>query len=206
MSTAQPHEFGSPGRGTPDSRGHRFAREQRRFARAADRITGLTDPSMGDERERDIILRAGTVSMTTAIYTFIGLGLLLAATGAILQSGLAILASAVPNVVYFRYCSSEGVDNAQVYSRTAPRRRRWGLAIGAICALVWLGLLAAYAVTGAPLIDVSWVTSRMENTSTWTGALVGGVAGIAVTFVVFRFMARSGRRRAEAERTAPDED
>ncbi|WP_029090025.1 hypothetical protein [Brevibacterium album] len=199
MSTRNPHG-GGPRRGNaPHGRA-------RRFARFADAVAGLTDPSMGDERERDVILRAGTAAMTAALFTFIALGLLLAATGAVLQSGLAILASAVPNFVYFRYCSSEGLDNAQVYSRTAPRRRRLTMAIGAICALVWLGLLAAYAITGAPLIDLSWATTRMESTSTWTGALVGGVAGVAATFAVLGLLVRSGRRRTELERTAPDED
>lgn len=206
MSTAHPHEYEPHSGGSPRGNGRGHGRGQRRFARFSDSFAGLTDPCMGDERERDIILRAGTAAMTAALYTFITLGLLLAATGAVLQSGLAILASMIPNAVYAGYCSSEGLDSAQVYSRIAPRRRLWTMVIGAVCALGWLGILAAYALTGSPLIDLSWATARMESTSTWTGALVGGVAGVAVTFAVLGLLVRSGRRRTELERTAPDED
>lgn len=42
---------------------------RRSFASAANRFAGLTDPSMGDEREQSIILRAGTVAMTVSIFT-----------------------------------------------------------------------------------------------------------------------------------------
>jgi ABC-type antimicrobial peptide transport system permease subunit len=64
----------------------------------ADRIAGFDDPSMGDERERDIILRAYTFGAVVSTYVFFALALIFAVLGAGLWSALIVLASGVSGV------------------------------------------------------------------------------------------------------------
>ena len=61
----------------------------------ADRIAGFDDPSMGDERERDVILRAYTFGAVVSTYVFFALTLIFAVLGAGIWTVLIIFGSIV---------------------------------------------------------------------------------------------------------------
>lgn len=69
----------------------------------ADRIAGFNDPSMGDERERDVILRAYTFGAVVSIYVFYILGVLFAVIGAGLWTVPLILGTGVIGVAVSSY-------------------------------------------------------------------------------------------------------
>ncbi|SMY11188.1 hypothetical protein [Brevibacterium jeotgali] len=182
---------------TPDSR---------RFTALADRLAGISDPSMGDERERDIALRAGTAAMVVSIFTIQLIGVALAVIGAGLGSVLVILAALIPSGVYSWYCRSAGLDMTRVYSKVAPRRRRLALLAGLAVACAWITAVAVHVTTGAPLIDVGLGSTVTPDGSTAAGLITGGIVGGTVGAIALRLSAKRGRRRVVADEEAADEE
>lgn len=174
---------------------------RRSFASVADSIAGIKDPSMGDERERDIILRAGTTAMTASIFTIQLLGVLLALIGVGMWSGIVLVAAVIPSGVYSWYCRSSGLDTHQSYSKIAPRRRNGAMAFGFVLAFAWIGAIAFHMITGSPLVNVGVGSVNVGETSTAAGLVVGGIAGGTIGAIVLSRSARVG-----AKRSAADED
>lgn len=177
----------------------------RRFTTTADRLAGIADPSMGDERERDIALRAGTVAMVVSIFTIQLIGVALAVIGVGMWSGIVIVAALIPSGAYSWYCRSAGLDMNRVYSKIAPRRRRLATLAGLAVAAAWIAALSFHMFTGAPLIDVGLSDAVSTDSSTAAGLVTGGIVGGAAAAVALALSARRGRRRLAAEDDA-DED
>lgn len=175
----------------------------RGFASAADRFAGLTDPSMGDEREQTIILRAGTVAMTASIFTIQLLGILLAVLGAGLWSGIVVIAAVVPSLVYTWYCRSSGLDVDASFSRVTPRRKVWTNVAGLALVFAWVGAVMVHMISGAPLIPAGLGSVDGGDTSTAGGLLVGALVGGALGVLALVLRSRRGSRRAAAD---PEED
>ena len=184
----------------------------RRTNEFADRLAGLNDPSMGDERERDIILRAYALTATVGTYASICVGILFALIGAGLWSLLPVLANGLTGVVAAGYCKREGVDLNRATLRTTGRRFAVTMTIGAVLALFLVAVLAYHMQTGQPVIDVGlggWPTGT-TGSSTATGGVIGGIIGGAAVIV---FMAIRRRRQQvldlrdrESAWDAPDEN
>lgn len=179
---------------------------ERRFATVADNLAGITDPSMGDERERDIILRAGTTAMTASIFTIQLLGVYLAVIGVGLWSSVVLIAAVIPSLVYSWYCKSAGLDTTRSYSKVAPRRRRLAILAGIVVACAWIGAIAFHTLTGAPLIDVGIGALANGDSETASGLITGGIAGGAIAVVALALTVRVGRKRLAADEAADDED
>ena len=177
----------------------------RTFASVADSLAGIKDPSMGDERERDIILRAGTAAMTASIFVILLLGVYLALIGVGLWSGVVVVAAVIPSGVYSWYCRSSGLDTHQSYSKIAPRRRNGAMALGFVLAFAWIGAVAFHMSTGSPLVDVGVGTMKVGETSTASGLVVGGVVGGAIGAIVLTRSSRVGAKRRAAD-VEDDED
>lgn len=178
----------------------------RRFATTADRLAGIDDPSMGDERERDIALRAGTAAMVGSIFAILLLGVLFAAIGAGMWSAVLFLAAIVPSGIYNWYCRSSGIDTARSYAKIAPRRRNLAMTAGFAAAGAWVAALAFHMITGAPLIDVGLGAEIPDGSSTAYGLITGGLMGTAVGVLVLTGTVRIGRKRLTADDDADDED
>ena len=176
------------------------------FTALADRLAGISDPSMGDERERDIALRAGTAAMVVSIFTIQLIGVALAVIGAGPGSVLVILAALLPSGVYSWYCRSAGLDMTRVYSKIAPRRRRLALLAGLAVACAWIAAVAVHVTTGSPLIDVGLGSPATPDSSTAAGLITGGIVGGAVGAIALRISAKRGRRRVVADEEAADEE
>ena len=176
------------------------------FAAVADRLAGLTDPSMGDEREQSIILRAGTVAMTVSIFTIQLLGLFLAVIGAGMWSGVVVFAAVIPGLVYTWYCRSAGLDTDVAYARVAPRRRVVSIASGIALAIAWIGAVSFHMIQGTPLIPVGLGSVEVGDTSTASGLLVGGLVGGAAGVFVTLVRSRSGARRASQDQDLEDDE
>ena len=98
----------------------------------ADRIAGFDDPSMGDERERDVILRAYTLGAVVSTYVFFALALIFAVFGAGMWSVLIVFGSMVTSIVISAYCQRENVDFSMSMARVSPRRLIVGSIVGAL--------------------------------------------------------------------------
>ncbi|GAA4513462.1 hypothetical protein [Brevibacterium yomogidense] len=178
---------------------------RRSFASIADTLAGIKDPSMGDERERDIILRAGTAAMTASIFTIQLLGVFLALIGVGLWSGVVVVAAVIPSGVYSWYCRSSGLDTHQSYSKIAPRRRNGAMALGFVLALAWIGAVAFHMSTGSPIMDVGMGSVKVGETSTASGLVVGGIVGGTIGAIVLTRSSRVGAKRRAAD-VEDDED
>lgn len=175
------------------------------FATVADRLAGITDPSLADERERDIILRAGSAAMTASIYTLQLLGVCFAVLGAGMWSALIFVGSMIPTLVYSWYCRSAGLDTLSSFAKIAPRRRLITQLIGLVLAVAWAGAIAAHMITGTPLIDAGLGAPMIGESSTGSGLLTGAVVGGIIAMIVLSVSARIGARRS-ARDAEDDED
>lgn len=169
----------------------------------ADAIAGFNDPSFGDEREANIMLRGTVVGMQVATYASFLAALLLAAGGAGFFSALPIFAAAAGGQTITWYCNKHGVSYWELFDR-ANRGRRWTYwTIAALITAAWIGVLAFHMLTGSPLVSVSPLLGTDDPSGTLIGGIAGAVAGLAAVAVISKLMAGRARRR-EAE--APDED
>ena len=175
------------------------------FASVADSLAGLKDPSMGDERELDIILRAGSAAMTAAIFTIQLLGVYLAVIGVGLWSGFVVGAAVVPSLVYSWYCRSSGLDSTASYAKIAPRRRVLTMLLGFLVALAWVGAVAFHMATGTPILDVGLGAPMVGESSTASGLVTGALVGGVLAMIVLAISARVGARRS-ARDEEDDED
>lgn len=173
----------------------------------ANRIAGLNDPSMGDERERDVILRAYTFGSVVAIYVFFVLGLLFAVIGAGLWTVPLVLGSGVISLAVSTYCKREGIDFASATARVAPKRLVLSQIIGAVFTIAWVIAIVFHQTTGHPLIDVGLGTAFGSSTggsSIVIGAAIGFI--IAGTIMMVSRQRKIKQARFEAERAAEIED
>lgn len=178
----------------------------RHFTTVADRLAGISDPSMGDERERDIALRAGTAAMVVSIFTIQLIGVFLAVIGAGLGSVLIVLAALIPSGVYSWYCRSAGLDMTRVYSKIAQRRRRLALLAGLAVTCAWIAAVAVHKTTGAPLIDVGLGNAISQDSGTAAGLITGGIVGGMFGAIALYISAKRGQKRLAADEEADDED
>ncbi|WP_166969577.1 hypothetical protein [Brevibacterium atlanticum] len=174
----------------------------------ADRIAGFDDPSMGDERERDVILRAYTLGAVVSTYVFFALALIFATLGAGIWSSLIVLGSMVTSVVISAYCNRENVDFSMAMSRVSPRRLIIGNIVGAVFAIVWVGAIVFHMSEGYPLINAGMgATTLGAPTSAYTivfAAAFGFIA--ALTLMTISRVRKIKQARAEAAAAADIED
>lgn len=175
----------------------------------ADRLAGFNDPSMGDERERDIILRAYTFGAVVSTYVFFTLALIFTLLGAGLWSVLIVFGSMVTSIVISVYCKREGVDFSLSMARVSPRRLVIGNIIGAVFAVLWVGAIVFHMSNGYPLIDAGMGNRAMPGAPSSTYSIVIGAAFgfvIALTIMTISRVRKIKRARAEAANAAYIED
>ena len=175
----------------------------------ADRIAGFDDPSMGDERERDIILRAYTFGAVVSTYVFFALALIFAVLGAGLWSALIVLASGVSGVAISSYCRRENVDFSMAIARVSPKRLIISNIISGVFTLAWLAAVVFHMSNGYPLIDAGMGNRLMPGAPSSTYSIViGGAIGfiIALTLMTISRVRKSKQARAEAAAAAYIED
>src|SRR5699024_1975583 len=144
----------------------------------ADRIAGFDDPSMGDEREREVILRAYTFGSIVSTYAFFALGLIFAVIGGGMWTALIVIASGASGVAISAYCKRENVDFSLAMARTAPRRLLTAYLIGAVFAIAWVAAIVFHMSVGHPLIDVGLGGDLGEVTSS-SSIVIGAAVGFA---------------------------
>ena len=175
----------------------------------ADRIAGFDDPSMGDERERDIILRAYTFGAVVSTYVFFALALIFAVLGAGMWSVLIVFGSMVTSIAVSAYCQRENVDFSMAMARVSPRRLIVGNIVGALFAIAWLAAVVFHMSNGYPLIDAGMGNRLMPGAPSSTYPIViGGAIGfiIALTLMTISRVRKSKQARAEAAAAAYIED
>ena len=175
----------------------------------ADRIAGFDDPSMGDERERDIILRAYTFGAVVSTYVFFALALIFAVLGAGMWSVLIVFGSMVTSIAVSAYCQRENVDFSMAMARVSPRRLIVGNIVGALFAIAWLAAVVFHMSNGYPLIDAGMGNRLMPGAPSSTYSIViGGAIGfiIALTLMTISRVRKSKQARAEAAAAAYVED
>nr|WP_276584651.1 hypothetical protein [Brevibacterium permense] len=172
----------------------------------AERIAGFDDPSMGDERERDVILRAYTLGAVVSTYVFFALGLIFAVLGAGMWSVLVVLGSMVTSIVVSAYCKRENVDFSMAMARVSPRRLIVGNIVGSVFAIVWVGAIVFHISKGYPLIDAGMGASATFGASTSTYSIVIGAAlGFVITITLMTISRVRKIKQARAEAAAADD-
>ncbi|WP_436326783.1 hypothetical protein [Brevibacterium sp. FAM 27836] len=173
----------------------------------ADRIAGINDPSMGDERERDVTLRAYTFGSVVSMYVFFGLGLFFAVIGAGLWTLPIFLASGAMGVAASSYCKREAVDIKLATARVAPKRRVKSYLFGALFTVAWIVAITFHETTGHPLIDAG-LGSTLGFSDSGTSMLIGLASGIIVvaSLEALQRHRKLKQTRLEAARAAEIED
>ena len=175
----------------------------------ADRIAGFDDPSMGDERERDVILRAYTFGAVVSTYVFFALALIFAVLGAGIWTVLIIFGSIVISGVISVYCKRENVDFSMAMSRVSPKRLIIGNIVGALFAIAWVGAIVFHLSNGYPLIEAGMGNRTMPGAPSSTYSIAIGAAFgfiIALTLMTISRVRKIKQARAEAAAAAYIED
>ena len=173
----------------------------------ADRIAGINDPSMGDEREREVILRAYTFGSIISTYAFFTLGVLFAIIGGGFWTVPIILASGAMGIAVSLYCRREGVDFRMMLARVAPKRLAITYLISVPFIAVWLFAVIYHQTTGHPLINAGLGTMFGDPTG-GSSMIIGAVAGVLAVIIVNGLTRRRKikQARAEAAQAAEIED
>ena len=178
-----------------------------------DAVFGLT--GMGDERQRDIYLRANTFAAHMGIYAGIALAALLALCGLVFWAVVALFATGVPAVAVIAYMKAHGVPYGDPYARATRTQEivpsLIGLAI--VAAMVFGAMWALF--TGGPFVEVVGPTTAdvaqtasEDRAGTAQTLLIGLAAGVGLTAVLLlvlrpAFLSKRDRRDAA---DIPDED
>lgn len=173
----------------------------------ADRISGINDPSLGDERERDVILRAYTFGSIVSTYAFFTLGVLFAIIGGGFWTVPIILASGAMGIAVSLYCRREGVDFSMVTARVAPKRLVISYLASVPFIAVWLFAIIYHQTTGHPLINAGLGT-MFGDSSGGSSMIIGASVGVLAVIVVNALTRRRKIKQARAEeaRAAEIED
>lgn len=178
--------------------------DKRRTNALADTIAGLDDPSLGDEREREVILRAYTFASVISTFVLLGLAVIFAVIGAGLWSALLILSTGIVGGVVCAYCHREGVDFALTLARVRPRRMVATQLASLAFALAWLAAITFHQMTGHPLIEAG-LGVMPQSDSAWS-LIVGGIGTIIVLTLARRRTLARARKEAETAADIEDED
>lgn len=172
----------------------------------ADRVAGLNDPSMGDEREREVLMRAYTYAMQLGLYCSLAIAVVFAAIGAGWWSAVPLIAMIIPAAAAGGYARREGVDLAHLTERASTARRGWALAVSILTVACWAAALAYHQLVGHPLFPVSFGTVGGNNSPSGSiGLIVGAGVGVAGGVVAQRVLAVRSRRRMQAEQSLGEE-
>lgn len=175
----------------------------------ADRIVGLNDPSMGDERERDVILRAYTFGAVISTYTFFALGILFAVIGGGFWTVPIVLGTGVMSAAVSSYCKREGMDFKMATARANPKRLVISQLIGAVFIIVWVIAIVYHQTAGHPLIDAGLGTAfggSSGGSSIVVGAAIGFITVIAIIMVTRQRKLKQARLEAARAAEIEDED
>ena len=181
---------------------------QQRPNALANRIAGLNDPSMGDERERDVILRAYMFGSIISMYAFLAIAVLFAVIGAGLWTLPLVLGSGLMTFAVSGYCKREGVDFALAAARAAPRRLVLTQIVTSLIAFAWVFAVGFHQSTGHPLVEagLGTIISGASGSSIMIGGVIGAVAAI-VGMTVSRYRKlKQARLEAAAAADIEDED
>ena len=158
---------------------------------------------MGDERERDIILRAYTYGSVLSNIMFLVLGVVFAVIGAGFWSTLLIGGGVISGTAISRYCKREGIDFAMANAQVDSKRYFIAQLISVLIVASWLFAIAFHISTGHPLIDVG-LGAHGEGGESPRSVLVGGISGFVLTAVVGLFVRNARRKKAQAQLFAED--
>src|SRR5699024_9228769 len=120
----------------------------------ADRIAGFDDPSMGDEREREVILRAYTFGSIVSTYVFFALGVIFAVIGGGMWTALIVLASGVSGMAVSAHCQRENLDVSPAMARVSPHRPLNPYLPGARFPISWGPAFVFQQTPGPPLLHL----------------------------------------------------
>lgn len=175
----------------------------------ADRIAGLADPSMGDERERDVILRAYTFGAVVSMHVFFALGVLFAVIGGGFWTILIVMGAGVMSAAVSSYCKREGMDFKMATARANPKRLVVSQLIGAVFIIAWVVAIVYHQTTGHPLIDAGLGTAfggSSGGSSIVVGAAIGFITAIAIVMATRHRKLKQVRIEAERASEIEDED
>lgn len=177
-----------------------------RTKKFADQVLGVSDQSTGDERERDVVLRAYTVAWQAGVTVLFCFSLVLMAFGESTWSLVLVLLTGATSWVAVWYAGHEGVNLMELIGRSSPRRGRLTMVATLGFLVLWMGLYAVLLVTGSPIVSAD-VNPSFEGREDGIGSVMGGVTGAALALIAAALIAkwmRARARRREAE--AEDED
>lgn len=169
----------------------------------ADSISGFDDPSMGDEREHGVILRAYTFGSIVSTYVLLALTVLFAVIGAGFWTVPLALAAGVTTVAASAYSRRAGVDFSLALARAEPKRLLKGFVLSAVVIAAWLFAVVYHQSTGLPLIEAG--LGSMPRSSTSVSLTIGAVIGVLAALAVFLVSRRKALKRARIEAQAADE-
>lgn len=163
--------------------------------RLANRFAGMNDPSMGDEREREVIYRAYVFSNVLAAVLSGIAALVLVATGAGILSLAPVIVVGIPGWAAIAYAARENVDLPTLASTTSRSRRIVTILVTIAFLALWLAGLFFHMQHGHPFVRID-VTAD-SDVSTYLGMACGLVVGIGGVVIAFRMLRGRHRRRLE---------
>ncbi len=165
----------------------------------ADRVSGFDDPSMGDEREANVIMRGHTFALVVGSGTLTIAGAGFALFGFWYVALGAILLGALQSYLAIGYAAAHGVSIYGLTDRSARRRKIASLVLYFATLVVLLGARFYQLRVGHPVFgDYGALDVTPDTADESVGMVVGAALGTVIILVVLKLRARQ-RERAEED-------
>ncbi|WP_349827494.1 hypothetical protein [Brevibacterium litoralis] len=174
--------------------------------RLANSFAGLHDPSMGDEREREVVMRAYVFAYVLGTLLAGVAAIVLVATGAGFLSLLPVFVFSAAAWAAIWYAGREKVDLADLAGSATRGRRVATSAVTLVIVAIWVALYVFHLANGRPFLQLSLGVGDDFSGSTAAGMAYGAAVGVFGVWIARTLHRRSVRRRAIDEAEAPDED
>ncbi|GAB3810623.1 hypothetical protein GCM10028820_00480 [Tessaracoccus terricola] len=178
--------------------------------RITDMIMASDSPSYGDERERAVVTEAATFAIGISLFVNLAVALVAAVLGAIALPVVLIILAGSPALAMGWYAKQRSVDLNELASRITPTSRAGMLLAICVSFLLIIAAIGWTVFTGSGLVtipvpDVIGPDATGIGASMMKGAVIGGLGGVLVGFVVM-LLSKRRKQRYSAEPTGDELD
>jgi high-affinity Fe2+/Pb2+ permease len=164
----------------------------------ADRVSGFDDPSMGDEREANVIMRGHTFALVVGSGTLTLAGAGFALFGFWHVALGAVLLGALQSYLAIGYAAAHGVSIYGLTDRSTRKRKIASVIIYFATLVVLLGARFYQLRMGHPVFgDYGSLEVTSETTGESIGMIVGAALGIVIIFALLKLRTRQRERSEE---------
>jgi|GEM_PF-1995516 len=169
-----------------------------------DAIAGVRKCDVGDEREKEVVLRGNAVALSLGVVLQLILACALALTGLWTIGFIVVILAGLQGWVSILYAAVSGVNTAALAQRGGLRRRAFSFVLFIVVTVVFLGARIYQLRVGHAVFQIDSVAPVSTDSDEGWGIVVGAVCGVIIVLVGFAVAAK--REAARNASQIDDED